>query len=154
MKTYTYPIPEGMTIVDNRAAYARKELIRRHKMPAKTREIATANRSERFTKGLKFIIQLRGRVVKARRELIAKRKEIGVGGWERSIMTTNLPLSTEDMAAKPSWATHYFKGEHDFTLFESVDQWQWFINGELLEVYPQECGMLPYSSKINGAGND
>lgn len=78
MNTHT-PIPPSMTIVDNRNAYARKDLNRRCNMPAKTRELATANRNERFTKGLKFIIQLRvGRAVKARRELINKCKELGV----------------------------------------------------------------------------
>lgn len=69
-------------------------------------------------------------------------------------MNNNLPLSDEDIAAKPPWATHYFKYEHDFTLFESVDQWQWFIRGELTDVYPQEYGMLAYSAKISGGGND
>lgn len=75
------PIPIGMAIVDNRAAYARKEFNLRYKMPEKTRELATANRNERFTKGLKFITQLRaGRVVKARRELAEKCKKFGVNG--------------------------------------------------------------------------
>lgn len=77
MNTHT-PIPPSMTIIDNRNAYARKELNRRCNMPAKTRELATANRNKRFTKGLKFIIQLRvGRVVKDRRESIAKCKALG-----------------------------------------------------------------------------
>ena len=68
-------------------------------------------------------------------------------------MNNNLPLSVEELIIKPSWATHYFKGEQDFTLFESVDQWQWFIHGELLNVYPQECGMLTYSSLIKEGDN-
>lgn len=68
-------------------------------------------------------------------------------------MNNNLPLSDEDIAAKPEWATHYFKGEHDFTLFESVDQWQWFIRGELTDVYPQDYGVMPYSSLIKDEDN-
>lgn len=75
------PIPIGMTIVDNRAAYARKEFNRRYNMPDKTRELATANRDIRVTKGLKFILNLKvGRVVRFRRELIAKCKELGISG--------------------------------------------------------------------------
>ena len=73
------PIPAEMTIVDNRDAYARKEFKHRYKMPRKTRELATANRNERFTKGLKFITQLRiSNTLNLRRELIAKCKELGI----------------------------------------------------------------------------
>ncbi len=82
MNTHTAtPIPAEMTIVDNRDAYARKEFNHRYSMPVKTRELATANRNERFTKGLKFIIQLRiGRVVKARREAAEKCRALGLTG--------------------------------------------------------------------------
>ncbi len=48
-------------------------------------------------------------------------------------MTDILPLSTQEIEAMPTWATHYFKVEHDYTLFESVDLWQWFMHGKLID---------------------
>ncbi len=69
-------------------------------------------------------------------------------------MNISLPLTAEELAAKPVWATHYYKTERDFVLFESADQWQWLFYGELVDVYPQEYGMLPDSILIEGDASD
>ena len=70
------------------------------------------------------------------------------------IRHSNLPLTAEELAAKPAWATHYCKSERDFVLFESVEQWQWFFYGELDGVYPQEYGMFAHSILIEGDASD
>ena len=79
------PIPAGVTIVDNRAKYIKREFdvrwASRMAMPPKARELATLNRSERVDKGHKFQMNLRiNRALKARKAVIAKAKAVGVTG--------------------------------------------------------------------------
>jgi len=80
------PIPLlGMEINDNRAKYERKEFYSRMAMPGKIRELATLNRNERVSKGIKFQSKLRvNRAVKVRKTIIAKCKELGLTGEDLS----------------------------------------------------------------------
>ncbi len=67
------PIPSGMTIIDNREAYKRKEFYLRLAMPPKARDLARFNRSERFKKGCKFQINLKiNRALKEKNNRFAK----------------------------------------------------------------------------------
>jgi len=61
-----------------------------------------------------------------------------------------LPLSKKEYEAKPAWATHYYKVEHDYTLFESREFWQWFINGELIYKPQVNTGINNASVLIEG----
>ncbi len=67
------PIPSGMTIVDNREAYKRKEFYLRLAMPPKTRELARLNRAERYRKGCIFQIKLKiNRAIKEKNNRFSK----------------------------------------------------------------------------------
>ena len=75
------PIPAGVTIVDNRDAYARKEFKHRYKMPARTRNLARFNFFERYRKGCKFQFNLKvNRVANKRRKLAEKCRSLGLTG--------------------------------------------------------------------------
>ena len=61
------PIPAGMTIVDNRREYAKKESWMRWELPERTMHLANLNRDERYKKGHKFQMNLRiNRALKGR----------------------------------------------------------------------------------------
>lgn len=62
-------------------------------------------------------------------------------------MRNLLPLNEMDLAVKPDWATHYFKGERDYVLFESKDFFQWCCFGELKHLNPQGAGGINEASR-------
>ncbi|AUG84932.1 hypothetical protein MAELSTROM_12 [Pseudoalteromonas phage Maelstrom] len=63
-------------------------------------------------------------------------------------MSKLLLLNEIELAAKPEWATHYYKDQPDYVLFESKDHFQWCCLGELKYLNPQGSDGINEASEM------